>query len=36
VEKWMYQWAEEAGQAQGIKYAEAYRVMILQDEEDKG
>ncbi len=36
VDKWMYEWAEEAGKQKGIKYAEAYRVMILQDEKDKG
>jgi LmbE family N-acetylglucosaminyl deacetylase len=36
VDKWMYEWAEEAGKAKGIQYAEAYRVMILQNEEDKG
>jgi LmbE family N-acetylglucosaminyl deacetylase len=36
VDKWIYEWAEEAGKAKGMKYAEAYRVMILQDEEDKG
>ena len=36
VDKWMYQWAEEAGKAKGLKYAEAYRVLILENEEDKG
>ncbi|HUI88558.1 MAG TPA: PIG-L deacetylase family protein [Anaerolineales bacterium] len=36
VDKWMYEWAKEAGKAKGIQYAEAYRVMMLQDEEDKG
>ena len=36
VDKWIYEWAEESGRQKGIKYAEAYRVMILQDEEDKG
>ncbi len=36
VGKWMREWAESAGKSKGIKYAEAYRVMILQDEEDKG
>lgn len=36
VDKWMYEWAEEAGKSKGIKYAEAYRVMILENEEDKG
>ena len=36
VDKWIYEWAQETGKAKGIKYAEAYRVMILQNEEDKG
>ncbi len=36
VDKWMYEWAEDAGKQKGIKYAEAYRVMILENEEDKG
>jgi LmbE family N-acetylglucosaminyl deacetylase len=36
VDKWMYEWAAEAGKAKGIQYAEAYRVIKLQDEEDKG
>ena len=36
VDKWMYQWAKEAGKKKGIKYAEAFRVMILEHEEDKG
>ncbi len=35
VDQWMYEWAEGVGKAKGIKYAEAYRVMILQKEEDK-
>lgn len=37
VAKWMHEWAEEEGKAKGLKYAEAYRVMILQrDEEEPG
>ena len=37
VDKWMHEWAEEEGKEKGIKYAEAYRVMILQrDEEEAG
>ena len=36
VDKWIHEWAEESGKARGIKYAEAYRVMILENEEDKG
>ncbi len=37
VEKWMHEWAEEEGKGGGIKYGEAYRVMILQrDEEEVG
>ena len=37
VDKWMHEWAEEEGKAKGLKYAEAYRVMILQrDEEEPG
>jgi LmbE family N-acetylglucosaminyl deacetylase len=37
VDEWIHQWAEEEGKEKGIKYAEAYRVMILQrDEEEVG
>ncbi len=36
VDKWIYEWAEESGRQKGIRYAEAYRVMILENEEDKG
>jgi LmbE family N-acetylglucosaminyl deacetylase len=37
IGKWMHEWAEEEGKAKGIQYAEAYRVMILQrDEEEVG
>ncbi len=33
VDDWMHQWAEEEGKEKGLKYAEAYRVMILQRDE---
>jgi len=36
VDKWMRDWAREDGKAQGLEYAESYRVMILQNEEDHG
>jgi LmbE family N-acetylglucosaminyl deacetylase len=36
VEKWMHDWAENTGKDKGIKYAEAYRVMLLKEEEEKG
>jgi LmbE family N-acetylglucosaminyl deacetylase len=37
VDEWIHQWAEEEGKEKGIQYAEAYRVMILQkDEEEVG
>lgn len=36
VEKWMHEWAEEDGKEKGIKYSESYRVMILENEEDRG
>ena len=35
VGKWMTEWAEEEGKDKGIKYAEAYKVMILKKDEDK-
>ena len=35
VESWMREWAKEEGKDKGLEYAEAYRVMILQKEEDK-
>ena len=35
VGKWMREWAEEEAQGQEIKYAEAYKVMILKREEVK-
>jgi LmbE family N-acetylglucosaminyl deacetylase len=34
VDKWMREWAQEDGKEKGIQYAEAYRVMILQKEEE--
>ncbi len=36
VDKWMHEWAEQAGKEKGIKYSEAFRVMILENEEDHG
>lgn len=37
VEKWMREWAEEEAKGQEMKYAEAYKVMILKkDEEEEG
>jgi LmbE family N-acetylglucosaminyl deacetylase len=33
VEKWMREWAEEEAQGQEMKYAEAYKVMILKRDE---
>ncbi len=36
VEKWIYEWAGSTGKEKGIQYAEAFRVMLLKDEEDKG
>jgi LmbE family N-acetylglucosaminyl deacetylase len=33
VDDWITQWAEEDGKEKGIKYAEAYRIMILQREQ---
>ena len=36
VDKWMRAWAKEEGKEKGLDFAEAYRVMILQkDEEEK-
>src|SRR3990172_6454435 len=36
VDKWMRDWAKEEGKEKGLDFAEAYRVMILQkDEEEK-
>ncbi len=37
VENWMHEWAEEEGKPKGLKYGEAFRVMILQrDQEEPG
>jgi LmbE family N-acetylglucosaminyl deacetylase len=33
VEKWMREWAEEEAKGQNMKYAEAYKVMILKRDE---
>lgn len=33
VDDWMRKWAEEEGKEKGLKAAEAYRVMILQEED---
>jgi LmbE family N-acetylglucosaminyl deacetylase len=35
VEKWMREWAEEEAKDQDMKYAEAYKVMVLKREEEK-
>jgi hypothetical protein len=32
VGKWMREWAEEEAKDKGMKYAESYKVMILQRE----
>jgi LmbE family N-acetylglucosaminyl deacetylase len=34
VEKWMREWAEEEAREQEMKYAEAYRVMLLKRDEE--
>jgi LmbE family N-acetylglucosaminyl deacetylase len=34
VEDWMRKWAEEEGQEKGLRYAEAYKVMILDEQEE--
>ena len=34
VEPWMREWAKEEGAEKGLAYAEAYKVMILQKEEE--
>lgn len=37
VGKWMLEWAQDEGKEKELKYAEAYKVMILQrEEEEKG
>ena len=35
VGKWMTEWAEEESKGQEMKYAEAYKVMILKKDEEK-
>jgi LmbE family N-acetylglucosaminyl deacetylase len=35
ADEWMRRWAEEEGQETGIKYAESYKVMILEEQEEK-
>jgi LmbE family N-acetylglucosaminyl deacetylase len=34
VEKWMREWAEEEAKDQEMKYAEAYKVMLLKRDEE--
>ncbi len=34
VDKWLHDWAKEEGKEKGLDFAEAYKVMILQNEED--
>ncbi len=36
VDKWMRDWAKEEGKEKGLEFAEAFKVMILQNEEDHG
>ena len=35
VDDWMRKWAEEEGKEKGFQYAEAYKVMILEEQEEK-
>jgi LmbE family N-acetylglucosaminyl deacetylase len=35
VDDWMRKWAEEEGKEKGLPYAEAYKVMILEEQEEK-
>ena len=35
ADKWMRDWAKEDGKEKGIEFAESYKVMILQNEEEK-
>ena len=35
VDKWMRDWAKDEGKEKGLAFAEAYKVMILQNEEEK-
>ena len=34
VDQWMREWAEEEAKGQEMKYAEAYRVMLLKKDEE--
>lgn len=34
VDSWMHKWAKEEGEAKGLAFAESYKVMILQKEEE--
>jgi LmbE family N-acetylglucosaminyl deacetylase len=36
IDKWMREWAEEEAKGQEMKYAEAYKVMILKKDEVEG
>jgi len=36
VDQWMREWAKEEGKEKGLDFAEAFKVMILQNEEDHG
>jgi LmbE family N-acetylglucosaminyl deacetylase len=36
VDQWMHDWAKEEGKEKGLDFAEAYKVMIMQNEEDRG
>jgi len=35
VGEWLRAWAEETGKEKGMKFAEAFKVMILEEEEDR-
>jgi len=35
VDNWIRKWAEEEGKEKGLAYAEAYKVMILEEQEEK-
>jgi LmbE family N-acetylglucosaminyl deacetylase len=34
VDQWIREWAKEEGKENGLEFAEAYRVMILQKDEE--
>jgi LmbE family N-acetylglucosaminyl deacetylase len=34
VDEWMRKWAEEEGKEKGLRYAEAYKVMVLEEQEE--